>query len=94
MKKIVFLVTSLMFAAGILCAQQNDQKIWNVDSQVYKDMVSLYLFEGRALPSSAGPWSTDELKCMLDVFDGNFKTESSSMLYEKIHAELYKKNRI
>lgn len=94
MKKIVLLVTSLMFAAGILCAQQNDQKVWDVDSQVYKDMVSLYLFEGRALPSSVGPWSTDELKCMLDVFDGNFNSDSSNMLYDKIHAELYKKNRI
>lgn len=94
MKKIVLLLVCSMFTAGVLFAQQNDQKSWNVESQVYKDLVNLYLYEGHALPSSVGPWSTDELKGMLNKVSDNLESEASIALYNKIHDELYKANKI
>lgn len=94
MKKLLLILTCFLLTAGALFAQQNDQKVWNVDSQVYKDMVSLYLYEGYALPSSVGPWSTDELKGMLNKVSDGIETDASRALYNKIHDELYKNNRV
>lgn len=93
MKKLLFIFCILMLTAAVF-AQPNNQKIWDVDSQIYKDMVSLYLLEGYALPSSVGPWSTDELNGMLAVFDGKTETEAGAKLYAKIAAELSKEAKV
>lgn len=72
---------------------ENNQKIWSVEDDVYKNLVNLYVREGFSIPSNAGPWSSDELKRMLNKFDGNFKDEISQKLYDKIYSKLYEKSR-
>lgn len=49
-----------------LAQEKNKQKIWSVNDEVYKDLCTLYVRQGHSLPSSSGPWSTDELEKMLN----------------------------
>ncbi|MCR4742922.1 MAG: hypothetical protein K5866_08665 [Treponema sp.] len=84
MKKYSFVFIFLLFVSSMFYSQ-NNQKIWSVDSEVYTYMTYLYVNEGRALPSSTGPWSTQELKNMLGVFceknkiDGDRPLESAEV---------------
>ena len=47
----------------------NHQKIYAVDCAEYKLLCAIYALEGMAPPSSAGPWSEDELLFMLEKAD-------------------------
>jgi hypothetical protein len=64
---ICLLITSLTAAEPPV----NLQKIHPVDSEVYQAITQLYIIKGLALPSTAGPWSTDELLKMLSRIDRN-----------------------
>lgn len=68
----------------------NFQKLWAVNSEVYKNMNLLYLSYGLSLPSSSGPWNTEELIMMLDKIDINLCNELQQTIYNKIHDELFK----
>jgi hypothetical protein len=50
---------------------KNLQKIYPVNSDVYQAITCLYLDQGLGLPSTAGPWSGDELVKMLDKIDSS-----------------------
>jgi hypothetical protein len=65
------LVVALFIAlnAAPLFAQDNHQKIYPIDSEVYQAIKALYISQGLALPSTTGPWSGDELLRMLDRLD-------------------------
>lgn len=73
--------------------EKNSLKIWSVDDEIYKNLCALYIREGFAIPSDAGPWSSDELEKMLDNFSGSFNDDISFQLYEKIYSELHKETR-
>ena len=101
MKKIYFLLL-LSFFSPFFTYSQNNQKIWSVNSEVYKYITYLYVSEGHALPNSTGPWSTQELKNMLNVFCGIdeyngdrplLQNENNILLYNKIHEILYAPSR-
>ncbi|PKL14287.1 MAG: hypothetical protein CVV52_02430 [Spirochaetae bacterium HGW-Spirochaetae-8] len=67
MKKTVLLLIVLVWCLDIVGAMNNGQKVYPVDSEIYTSMEKLYLMEGHALPSTAGPWSEAELLGMLDT---------------------------
>ena len=69
---------------------RNSQKIYAVDDPVYTYISSLYVLEGRSLPSTAGPWSGAELESMLSVFDGRSLEGLSATLYDSAAAILGK----
>lgn len=62
----------------------NNQKIYPLESSVYRHITNLYLLQGKALPSTTGPYSQDELLMMFEKI--NYKslpTESERELYQK-----------
>ncbi|MCX7028357.1 MAG: hypothetical protein NT061_12940 [Spirochaetes bacterium] len=72
MKKTINFLLALCFLAIPLCSAEdapNLQKIYPVNSDVYKAISYLSLCQGLSLPSTTGPWSADELIKMLSRID-------------------------
>ena len=72
MKKAFLLVAMcclMSMTASAAEEARNLQKIYPVNSEVYQAITCLYLDQGLGLPSTAGPWSGDELTKMLDRID-------------------------
>ncbi|MBR6085386.1 MAG: hypothetical protein IKP61_07235 [Spirochaetales bacterium] len=84
MKK--FLVALVLAALLITSAfaYSNQQKIYSVDSGVYKAMETLYIMAGKALPSSSGPWSEAELQKMLAKIDKSALSDSGRNYYDYV----------
>ena len=78
----IFLVLCLISS---VFAYENGQKIWSVDSDVYEGIKSLYIMQGLSMPSSSGPWSTNELLEMTKLLKND-----GSYLYEYVLSELNK----
>ena len=84
-----FVLITLVIAlclSGISAA--NTQKIHPVDSPLYDALVQLYISEGYALPSTTGPYSTDELLMMLHRLERTSLSESGRALYDYLADEL------
>lgn len=62
----------------------NNQKIHSLDSDVYEAVSYLYLEQGMALPSSAGPWSGDELLSMLAKVDRERVSPAGKDVYDYV----------
>jgi hypothetical protein len=84
------LVVALFIAliAAPLFAQDNHQKIYPIDSDVYQAIKALYIARGLALPSTTGPWSEDELLLMLERLDDHRFKNGEQSLYDYAAAEL------
>ena len=86
MKKIL---VALVLAALLITsafAYSNQQKIYSVDSGVYKAMETLYIMAGKALPSSAGPWSEAELQLMLARIDKSALSDAGQNYYDYVES--------
>ena len=87
-----FSIIALLFAAivstlwGVI--DSNRQKIFSIDSDVYRAIRNLYIAEGMALPSTTGPWSAAELDMMLRRVEEKGVSEASAALYEYAKSEL------
>ena len=88
MKKVASIVLLLCITLSLVFATSNEQKIYRVDSTVYKDMVKLYLATGHAMPSTTGPWSGDEIIKMLNVIDVNSVPDYLEDVYENVQEAL------
>ncbi|MBQ0166535.1 MAG: hypothetical protein KBT02_05440 [Treponema sp.] len=64
-----FLTFLLIVLLCTVLTAQSGQKIFPVDSPVYKTIRKIYLLQGMAMPSSTGPWSASELRMMLEKID-------------------------
>ena len=88
-KTVVFLlVLALLLPLSASVTEQNRQKIYSIDSDVYRAMRNLYISEGMALPSTTGPWSAAELDMMLERAEKNGISEENAELYQFIKTEL------
>lgn len=83
MKKtlLLFIVLSMCLSAAFAI---NTQKIHPVDSPLYEAITLLYINNGYALPSTGGPWSTDELLKMLDKVDRAIQGEAGRLIYDYV----------
>ena len=88
MKKIVSILILLCLTLNLTFAEVNDQKIYSVDSDVYKDIVKLYLVTGHAMPSTTGPWSGDELANMVNKLEASEIPSYLTSTYESVVEEL------
>ena len=88
MKKTLLIILFCLLSLSLIFAEANDQKIYSVDSTVYKNIVKLYLATGHAMPSTTGPWSGDELTKMLEKLDADSIPEYLSATYESVVEEL------
>ena len=66
----------------------NSQKIYSVDNDIYRTISDIYILTGHALPSTAGPWSGDELLSMLEAIDRNDVPSFMTARYDAAMAEL------
>ena len=84
---VLLLASSLLFAGS-----WNGQRIFSVSSPEYRAIRDLYISQGMALPSTAGPWSAAELSMMLCRIDRTRLDESERSLYgyawDKVHEDL------
>lgn len=88
MKKICSVILLLSLVLCLLSAQNNDQTIYRVDSSLYQKIVKLYIAQGRAVPSSTGPWSGDELRKMVDSLESSSIPAYLASTYEEVKNEL------
>ncbi len=88
MRKTASIILLLCITLSLVFAASNEQKIYSVDSSVYKNMVKLYLATGHAMPSTTGPWSGDELIKMLNVIDINSVPEYLKETYDSLQEAL------
>ncbi|MFA6646982.1 MAG: hypothetical protein WCS59_07760 [Sphaerochaetaceae bacterium] len=66
-KKAVCLLLILVIMASL--GATNSQKIFPLDNSIYRYITNLYILQGMALPSTAAPYSQDELRRMFDKVD-------------------------
>ncbi|HWR12386.1 MAG TPA: hypothetical protein VN445_11220 [Rectinemataceae bacterium] len=96
MKKMMLLVFAICLLAGSVSAAdsaKNLQKIYPVDSEIYKAITYLYLNQGYSLPSTTGPWSGDELLKMLDRINPARLAPGAAETYNYALAELSQKRK-
>ncbi len=77
----VFAVMAFASTGG---GYSNEQRIIAVDSPVYKAMENLYIIAGKALPSSSGPWSENEMALMLSRIDRDLLNDTGKKYYDYI----------
>ena len=87
MRRISILLLVLFVSFGVVFAA-NNQKIYSVDTEIYKTISQIYVLTGHALPSSTGPWSADELLSMYESIDGHDIPSFMQHKYESALAEL------
>lgn len=84
MKKILILIAVSIFSVFAVFSEESfTQKIYSVDSKVYKNIARLYVLEGRALANSTGPWSNAELVHMFRTLKGDYENKGIQSLYEE-----------
>ena len=88
MKRCIFFGLFIVLVAGSIFGA-TEQKIYPVHSEPFEIITSLYITQGLALPSTAGPYSGDELMRMLDRVDPDALTPVLSDAYQRVHDELY-----
>lgn len=84
MRKLLCLVLCLTMCLSVAFASNNEQKIYPVDTPIYSALEKLYIIDGRALPSSSGPWSANELIKMLNRIDRNGLSDQGKAYYDAI----------
>ncbi|OJF76213.1 MAG: hypothetical protein BKP49_08710 [Treponema sp. CETP13] len=73
---------------------ENEQKIYSSSDDVYSDIEILYIASGISLPSSSGPWSSGELRDMVELIDIKNLSGSMRALYRSICDQLYEEQEI
>lgn len=80
----------LLMCLGLLAlaplSAANAPYIYDLDSPVYQDVESLFILQGKALPSLAHPWSQDQVEFLLDKLDQNAFSESEKLLFARIQS--------
>jgi hypothetical protein len=90
---VVLLGQAFLFAGTSADNENNRQKIHPVDSDVYQAITFLYSSRGIALPSTAGPWSSDELLNMLEKIDRKDLQGGETAAYAYVTEKLQRKER-
>lgn len=88
---IFMLLTCTLYASD---AQENNQRIYPVDSEVFEAITFLYISQGLSLPSTTGPWSEAELEHMLSFIEKDKLNESMVSAYEYAESVLKKEPKV
>jgi len=99
MKKFTIITALLAVCLAVVFAStgggySNQQRIIAVDSPVYKAMENLYIMAGKALPSSSGPWSENEMALMLSRIDRESLNDTGKKYYDYISSMVVSKPRL
>lgn len=85
----MLLGVALLLSAAPIEGRQN---IYPVDTELHEAITHLYITQGLSLPSTAGPWSKDELIGMLSRLD-SLKLDAAALhTYDYVQNTLYAPN--
>ncbi len=84
MKVRAFSLVIVLAAAVIAAAAENDQAVLPHDSPVIGLLNRIYLEQGKVPLSSAGPYTADEVLCMLEKIDVKALSSAGRRAYEEI----------
>ena len=84
MKRILAVAMVLMVVIPVAFAV-NNQKIYSVDTDIYRTISQIYILTGHSIPSATGPWSADELLKMYEAVD---RSEVPEVMLAKYDAAL------
>lgn len=89
----------LFLFIGLLCpsllfAVSNTQKIYPIESEAYQAISYLYISQGYALPSTSGPWSSDELLKMVDKIDERKLNGDEQIVYKYVLSNLRPESKV
>lgn len=87
MRKVLVLFSVLLLSLT-MAFSTNIQKIHAIDSPLFEAINLLYIANGYALPSTSGPWSSDELLKMLEKIDRTKQTSSAQAIYDYVFENL------
>jgi hypothetical protein len=73
---------------------ENEQKIYSSSDDIYSNIELLYIASGISLPSSSGPWSSGELRDMVELINTEKLSSSMRALYRSICDTLYNEQKI
>ncbi len=82
------LIILLLLIPLILLPAANNQKIHPIDSEIYEAITYLYISSGYALPSTAGPWSSDELLKLFNKIDPTKLNSGGRTVYDYVSQQL------
>lgn len=82
-------LTSLLAIVLIfqIFASDNGQRIWATDDPIYKDIQTIFILSGKALPSSTGPWSTAELRLMMEGVSRSIEPDLYDSIMERLKGD-------
>ncbi len=88
MRKCLGIFVLVLVCVSLSLPAQNNQKIFGLDSQVYSAVNYLYLEQGLALPSSAAPWSGDEIGHILARLERDALSSTGQEVYDYVVKEI------
>ncbi|MDY0288616.1 MAG: hypothetical protein RBR15_07320 [Sphaerochaeta sp.] len=86
------LILSLLLFSLVSPLHANQARVYPVDSEVYEAIGQLYVAQALSLPSTAGPWSQDELLLMVGRLDGLSLSPDALATYEYVLGKLSPKH--
>jgi len=92
MKKSIMLSMMIALSFHIIASDfKNEQKIFSSSDSTYEQIEILYIAAGLAIPSSSGPWSSNELRAMINSIDVSKLSFSMKKIYKSVCSQLYEK---
>ena len=88
-RKVFINIFLIIFCLTANLYSQNFQKIIQLDSEIYDYIDNIYLEQGMAYPSTARPWSKDELKHIMDSISKTELSEAGKKSLEIINNLLF-----
>ena len=83
------ILISIVLLAGSLLWAGNLQKVHPLNSPLYRNLATLYILQGKALPSTSLPYNEDEARRLLERIDKEkLASKAEQALYEAILKEL------
>src|SRR5690554_2330116 len=84
--RLVVMVVVIMVAMFAIVA--SPATIHRLDSPLMADLTTLFISQGLSLPSTAGPWSTDELSFLLGKLNPENFSPAERRVYDRIDSAL------
>ena len=84
LKSLSVLIVACTLALPAMASGANHQYIFHLDSPVYESVETLFITQGKALPSLAKPWSQDEVEFLLGKLDASLFSANEQQIYRFI----------
>ena len=79
------LLSTILLLCVLTLPAANLQKVYGLDSSLYRNLATLYLLQGKALPSTSLPYNEDEAHRLLARIDQvQLDSETEKVLYTSI----------